>query len=83
MEKFLGYVSIVENNHIVLLREKEVVQWLFGDLSFLPTIEKKNKTADEAQYKKLEDKLGQDMLACVFVEWSRHAFGLFILLFCF
>ena len=62
MEKFLNFVSTVENSRIVLLREKEVVQWLFGDLSFLPAIDKKNKTADEAQYTKLEDKWGQNML---------------------
>lgn len=47
---------------IVLLKQKEVIQWLFGDLSFLPAIEKKNKTADEAQYKILEDKWGQETL---------------------
>ena len=28
---------------IVLLKEPTVVQWLFGDLSYLPSIEKKNK----------------------------------------
>lgn len=47
---------------IVLLRQKQVIQWLFGDLSFLPEIEKKNKTTDEKIYKVLEDKWGQDML---------------------
>jgi len=60
--KFLTYISKVENTKIVLLRQKEVVQWLFGDLSFLPPIEKKNKTADEAVLKVLEDKWGQTML---------------------
>jgi len=47
---------------IVLLREQQVVKWLFGDLSFLPPIEKKNKTVDEPKYKVLEDKWGQDTL---------------------
>lgn len=47
---------------IVLLRQTQVIQWLFGDLSFLPEIQKKNKTADEKTYKVLEDKWGQDML---------------------
>jgi hypothetical protein len=47
---------------IVLLRQKQVIQWLFGDLSFLPEIQKKNKTTDEKTYKVLEDKWGQDML---------------------
>jgi len=47
---------------VVLLRHKEVIQWLFGDLSFLPKIEKKNKTTDEKTYKVLEDKWGQELL---------------------
>ena len=60
--KFLEFVSKIEDPKIVLLRQKEVVQWLFGDLSFLPAIEKKNKTSDEAKYKVLEDKWGQATL---------------------
>jgi hypothetical protein len=60
--KFLEYVSKIENSKIVLLREKEVVQWLFGDLSFLPAIEKKNKTSDDKKYKILEDHWGQTMM---------------------
>jgi hypothetical protein len=59
---FITFISTVDNPKIILLREKEVVQWLFGDLSFLPKIEKKNKTEDEKKYKILEDKWGQDML---------------------
>ncbi len=59
---FLEYISTIDNPNIVLLRQKEVVQWLFGDLSFLPAIEKKNKTSDEAKYKVLEDKWGQIVL---------------------
>ncbi len=50
------------NRAIVLLRQKEVLQWLFDDLSFLPPIEKKNKTHDEAQYKIHEDNWGRAML---------------------
>lgn len=55
---------IARNTHpnIKLLREKEVIQWLNDDLSFLPPIEKKNKTADKAKLKVLEDKWGQEML---------------------
>jgi hypothetical protein len=60
--KFLEFVSKVEDPRVILLREKEVVQWLFGDLSFLPEIEKKNKTTDEKKYKVLEDKWGQEIL---------------------
>ena len=60
--KFLEFVSKIEDTKVVLLRQKEVVQWLFGDLSFLPEIEKKNKTNDGAKYKILEDKWGREML---------------------
>jgi len=59
---FMSYIAGIENDSIHLLREKEVVQWLHGDLSFLPAIEKKNKTADDAKYKALEDSWGQAML---------------------
>ena len=60
--KFLEFVSKTTHTKIVLLRQKEVVQWLFGDLSFLPTIEKKNKKKDDEQYKALEDKWGQRIM---------------------
>jgi hypothetical protein len=59
--KFLEFISKNEDTKIVLLRQKEVIQWLFGDLSFLPAIEKKNKTADGDKYKDLEDKWGKAM----------------------
>jgi len=62
VSKFLEFVSRDENPNIILLRRREVVQWLFGDLSFLPEIEKKNKTSDEIKYKILEDAWGQDTL---------------------
>jgi hypothetical protein len=47
---------------IVLLKEPTVVQWLFGDLSYLPSIEKKNKTNDDKQLKILEDEWGKNVL---------------------
>jgi len=59
---FMTYIAGLENDSIHLLRQKEVVQWLFGDLSVLPPIEKKNKTTDDAKYKALEDAWGQAML---------------------
>lgn len=59
---FLAFVSKIENPKVILLRQKEVVQWLFGDLSFLPPIVKKNKTGDNKQYKTLEDNWGREML---------------------
>jgi len=62
ISQFLRFIATVDNGGIVLLRQKEVVQWLFGDLSFLPAIEKKNKSTDEARYKVLEDRWGQAVL---------------------
>lgn len=62
IDKICEYISSNYNDNIVLLRNKEVIQWLFGDLSFLPPIENKNKTLDELQYKLLEDTWGQNML---------------------
>jgi len=59
---FLEFVSKIEDTRVILLREKEVIQWLFADLSFLPKIENKNKTRDKAQYKDLEDQWGRAML---------------------
>jgi hypothetical protein len=62
IEKAYAYIVSIVDVRIVLLRKKEVVQWLFGDLSFLSPIEKKNKTSDESKYKLLEDKWGQTVL---------------------
>ena len=62
VEKVCAYIASNGNPMITLLRQKTVIQWLFGDLSFLPLIEKKNKTSDDAQYKVHEDKWGQDMV---------------------
>ena len=56
VEKFLAFISKNENPFIVLLRQKEVVQWLFGDLSFLPIIENKEK------YRILENTWGQAIM---------------------
>jgi len=61
VEKMYEYITSKKDENIILLRKKEVIQWLFGDLSFLPPIEKKNKTSDELKYKSLEDKWGQDI----------------------
>jgi hypothetical protein len=62
MDKILELLSTNHDERIILLRNKEVLMWLFGDLSFLPPIEKKNKTSDEMKYKVLEDAWGQTML---------------------
>ena len=62
IDKIHNDICLNPDPRIVLLKEKEVIQWLFGDLSFLPEIEKKNKTADKATLKVLEDKWGQNIL---------------------
>jgi hypothetical protein len=62
IHKVHTFICGIADPRIVLLRNKGVIQWLFGDLSFLPPIEKKNKTADEDKYKVLEDKWGQSVL---------------------
>jgi len=57
--------ELIESNTIedvVLLRNREVIMWLFDDLSFLPEIEKKNKTLDTKKYKLLEDEWGRKTL---------------------
>jgi hypothetical protein len=62
INKVCEFISTNTDKRIILLRNREVIMWLFGILSFLPPIEKKNKTSDEAKYKVLEDKWGQNML---------------------
>lgn len=56
------FISKIINPNISLLRQKEVLQWLNGDLSFLPVIDSKNKTTDEGKLKLLEDDWGRTML---------------------
>ena len=58
-------IKMVSNNtdeRIKLMREPTVIRWLYGDLSFLPSIEKKNKTQDEKKYKTCEDEWGRNVL---------------------
>jgi hypothetical protein len=52
-----------EGVHIHLLNDKTVIQWLFGDVSFLPEVEKsKNKQKDNNLLKIEEDKWGRDVM---------------------
>lgn len=55
-------ISNIVDPRIILLRSLEVIMWLHGDLSYLPTIVKKNKSRDTEQYKILEDAWGQETL---------------------
>jgi len=58
----IEFISKNTNPLVRILREPEVIMWLFDDHSFFPAIEKKNKTHDTEKYKKLEDKWGQEIL---------------------
>jgi hypothetical protein len=62
IDKLFTCINSINDVRIVLLRQKEVLQWLYGDLSFLPSIEKSTKTADNDKYKVLEDAWGQSIL---------------------
>jgi hypothetical protein len=62
INQIYDYIQNASTDGISLLKNKEVIQWLFGDLSFLPAIQKKNKTADVKILKVLEDKWGQAIL---------------------
>jgi hypothetical protein len=62
MEQIHLHILQNKDERIVLLRIREVIMWLFGDLSYLPQIEKVNKTKDAVQYKILEDVWGQTTL---------------------
>ncbi len=62
LDRVLTYLSTQVDPRIVLLHNREVVQWLFADLSFLPSIVKKNKTADEKALKVLEDTWGRKVM---------------------
>ncbi len=53
------------DERIRLLRRRDVLPWLFGDLSFLPPIERKNKTQDILALKPLEDTWGQGVVRAI------------------
>lgn len=55
-------IQSCKDPRVRFLRNITVLQWLCGDLSFLPPIEKKNKTNDIKKYKVLEDEWGRDIL---------------------
>lgn len=62
VDKFMSFISDNKDEEIILLKQIEVVMWLFGDLSFLPKIEEKNKTADKKKLKDLEDAWGRAVM---------------------
>nr|WQM86862.1 hypothetical protein [Marseillevirus cajuinensis] len=52
-----------KDERICLLREKQVIQWIFGDLSFLPSVERKTLKQYTAKLKKCEDEWGRKILS--------------------
>ena len=62
IQSLVEYISKISDERIILLRNREVLQWLFGDTSFLPSIEKKNKSQDTKKLKELEDVWGRQVL---------------------
>lgn len=62
VEQIIEYIQGKNIENIVLLKNREVIQWLFNDLSFLPQIEEVNKGRHSLQKKALEDKWGQEIL---------------------
>ena len=58
----MNLISKNQNPDIKLLRNEEVVRWIFGDTSFLPEIEKKNKTEDTKKNKVNEDNWGLSVM---------------------
>jgi len=68
IQKFILYMENVENLNdfnYVLLRNKNVISWIFGDTSFLGEIDKKNKTNDIKTYKLLEDNWGRAIMKSI------------------
>ena len=59
---FLEFVCKVEDPRITLLRDKRVVQWIFGDLSFLPTFEPTLTVKKRETLKGHEDAWGREMM---------------------
>jgi hypothetical protein len=80
IDRVCAFIGRSTCTNLSLLRKREVVQWLFGDTSFLPAIHKKNKTQDTEENKKGEDVWGQTMMRehrprLTFVKQWTNCFG--------
>jgi len=65
IDSVMGTIHSIDSD-VVLLKEKEVIQWLFGDTSFLLSEKKVNKKA----LKKREDSWGKEMLQLVYPDFN-------------
>lgn len=55
-------ISSIKNNNIILLRHQNMIKWLYGDTSFLPTPPAEMKKTTQLDFlKKEEDKWGLEM----------------------
>ena len=55
-------ISSVKNNNIMLLRQQNMIKWLYGDTSFLPIPPSEMKKTKQLEFlKKEEDKWGLEM----------------------
>lgn len=62
IEAICAHIAAFTDPRIILLRNPQVIQWLFGDTSFLPASDHKTKAARDAAHKQLEDAWGQATL---------------------
>lgn len=62
IDNIVKFIAINENPKIKMLRNREVIQWIFNDLSFLPPVDAQIKTPIATQLKNLEDIWGRSIL---------------------
>lgn len=68
---FIQYINKIKDSRIVLLRQKEVVQWLLCDLSFLQELDN-NRQAEEAKIKGRTKKQETDSLKILEDQWGQE-----------
>lgn len=62
VDKVCDCIATNIDEHITLLRNREVIMWIFGYLSFFPSIKNMSKTSTKAKYKLIEDEWGRAVL---------------------
>jgi hypothetical protein len=63
IESIAAHIAEIKNDKIFLLRNKEVIQWIYGDLSFLKLNDtEKSETKRKELDKKMEDEWGRKMM---------------------
>lgn len=72
IDSFVHIATEHTDDRIILLKNRQVVQWMCNDLSFLPPLVTKNKTQDIKTQKILEDQWGQRVLASLRPDLKSH-----------